>query len=460
MTQRTGSRLPGSAIAWASFEGLRNPLIILCTIYVFAPYYVGTVAASPVAGQALIAQANQYAGWMVALTAPLMGVVVDRMGPRKPGLAIIVALLLPILWTLWFVVPGGPIGAGAVLMLFTAYTALFAWTEVFHNALLVPAAKGEVAHTSGLGLALGNLFSVAALVAVLWMFALPGSVDWPGVPDAPLFGVDAAAHEPARLVGPLSAVLVALGLLVIVLGVPDAPRTGVRLGAALRAGLADLRAMLGELKRNREAAKFLLARMLYADGKTVIIAMGGVLASGVMGWGTLDMLAYGIILSVFAVLGGFLAGPLDNAIGPKRAILIEIGVTSAVLVALLLSDQGRIAGFAVPAAPLWGGPVFQTLPELGYLALACISAVSITAAYASSRTMLAVLVPVEKSASFFGLYVLSGTATMWLGPTLLAIATSYFQSQQAGFATVHLLLGAGFAVLLTVRAPGGRVVAV
>lgn len=445
--------LSRSAWCWAAFEGFRNPAVVLITIYVFMPYYVQAVAPNAVEGQAIVARGNQFAGWAVALTAPLMGMVVDRLGPRKPALTLVILAMIPLYAALWFVTRDGAISTTVFLVILLLKGMFFAWTEVLHNALLLSAARGHIARTSGLGLALGNATSVLFLILVLWAFSLPGTMDWGWVPSKPLFGLDQASYEPARLTGPLVAVSLAIGLALILWGVPDVKPTGETLGSAIRKGFADLAGMLRELKTEREAAKFLAARMLYVDGKTAILIFGGVLAAGTMGWQTLQMLAYGIILSILAVGGGLLAGHLDPRIGPKRAVLVEILVTAVALVALLGTKPGQVAWFPVSTLPIHGGPMFTTLAELGFIAIAGVSAISITAAYASSRTMLTTLVPPERAGTFFGLYSLSGTATMWLGPMLVAWGTLASGTQQGGFATVLLLLGSGFLLLLTVKAP-------
>jgi UMF1 family MFS transporter len=178
-----------------------------------------------------------------------------------------------------------------------------------------------------------------------------------------------------------------------------------------------------------------------------------VLAAGTMGWGTLQMLAYGILLSILAVAGGLIGPRLDLALGPKRAVLIEIGATALALVALLGTQPGRLAWVPVSTAPLHGGPMFTTIAELGFIAIAGVTAISITAAYASSRTLLTTLVPPERVGTFFGLYALSGTATTWLGPLLVAWGTIATGTQQGGFATVLVLLAAGFIALSFVRPP-------
>ena len=51
------------------------------------------------------------------------------------------------------------------------------------------------------------LFIVALVLAdllVLFAFAMPGTIDWPFLPDGPLLGIDHAAHEHDRIVGPVA----------------------------------------------------------------------------------------------------------------------------------------------------------------------------------------------------------------------------------------------------------------
>ena len=179
-TAPTGRPSLRAANSWALAQATRDPYVILISIYIFAPYFVTRVVGDPVAGQALVAGANKWGGWIVMLTAPLLGAVVDRLGPRKPWLAPTVAIMVACSLALWFAPPGGGgIGAMGVAVVFAIMTVLFAYHEMLHNALLLPAAgMGGAARASGLALAGGNAFSVLMLVGVLVAFALPGKVDW------------------------------------------------------------------------------------------------------------------------------------------------------------------------------------------------------------------------------------------------------------------------------------------
>ncbi len=75
--------------------------------------------------------------------------------------------------------------------------------------------------------------------------------------------------------------------------------------------------------------------MLYNDGMTALLVFGGLLAAGLMKWGALEMLAYGISLSIFGVIGGLAAPWFDRVLGPRKAVQLEIAGSLAVLVATL-----------------------------------------------------------------------------------------------------------------------------
>lgn len=453
--------LSKGALSWALFQGARDPYVILITIYIFGPYFANTVVGDPVRGQALVANIGLVYGLIAAFTAPLLGASIDTLGARKPLLAATVGLMAPLIALLWWARPDGsglPVMTVAVIL--SAIGILFAWNEVLHNSLLTRAAGPKQApHASGLGLSAGNGLSVLMLVFVLWAFALPGSVDWSFIPKTPLFGLDPAQHEPDRIVGPIVAAVMLLGSIPFFLFTADAEPTGVRLLDGLRRGVGGLVATVASLKGHKDVAIYLGSRMLYTDGMTALLLFGGVYAAGVMQWGVLEMLAFGILLSVFAVGGGFLAAWLDSTIGPKRAVQIEIAGALACLVAQL--GMGREKVFFLwtfdPAAqaPLWNGPMFRTLPEVLYLIIGFGVAVFVTGSYASSRTLLTRLAPPERMASFFGLYSLSGTVTMWLGSLLVGVATAVVGTQQAGFIPIAGLLVLGLTGMFFVR--GGAI---
>ncbi len=289
---------------------------------------------------------------------------------------------------------------------------------------------------------------------MLWGLSLPGKVDWGFIPEKALFGLDTSAFEQDRITGPIAALWLAVFALPLFLFTPDRARGSLGALAAVRAGFRQLWHTIQELRRYRNVATYLGARMIYNDGKTAVLVFGGVYAAGVFGWDSLTMTVYGIVLSVFAVFGGFVGGWLDDTFGSKRAILISIGGTSLGLI-LAVSITPDELFFVVPwdrAAPkLWTLPFFATVPELTYIGVVTLVAVFITAAYANSRTMLARIAPPEMMTEFFGIYSLSGTSVAWIGSFTVRWFTEAFSSQRIGFASILIFLLLGLVGMLFVR---------
>jgi MFS transporter, UMF1 family len=431
-------------ISWALFEWGRNPYVQLVTIFIYSAYFARDIVGDSVRGQALWGEISGYAGLAVALLAPVFGAVADAGGRRKPWIAFYAALLALASACLWFGVPGGTraiVKVGAVIALANI---AYEFTNVFHNSLLPSVARPKhVGALSGLGYALGNAASVLLLIFVLFAFYLPAH---------PWLGLDRAAHEHERIVGPLCAAWLIVFSIPLFLWTPDRPPAGHKFFEAVRLGLRSVARTVRSLKHYRNVALYLAARAIYNDGKTAVLTFGGVYASGVFHWQAEQMAAFGILLCVFAVLGGLIGGWLADRIGAKRAILLSIAGTALGAALSLGFAPGRMFFvFVSDPSLLLGVPVFHTWPELLYLAVVILIAIFIVAAYANSRTMLARIAPEERMAEFFGLYALSGTSTAFLAPLAVGALTAWSGSQQWGMAAIIVFLLLGFAGMLFVR---------
>ena len=443
--------------SWALFEGGRNPYVLLITIYIFAPYFSGEVIGDSTKGQAFLNFANSISGFLVCLIAPALGAIADSGLRRKPWIVAFVTVMAPLVFLLWWSLPNdGGIGVSGVLLIIVVVGAAFEFSAMFHNAMLPSLVTYErVGALSGLGLALGNASGVLLLILMLIGFSLPGVVDWAFVPDTPWFGLDKTLHQDARISGPIAAIYMILFTLPLVLFTPDRAKTGVRMGDAVRQGMKRLTQTIRSLREYKNIALYLLARAIYNDGKTAILINGGIYAAGTFKWGTLHMLVYGVVLSVFATFGGVFGGWLDDKLGSRNAILVSIGSTAIILLASLGMGPNTIL-YVIPYVPaadenILGLPFFKTWPELIYVGIVILIAISITAAYANSRTMLARIAPPAKMTEFFGIYALSGSSITWLASATVGFFTAVFASQQAGMLSILLFLIPGFILMLWVR---------
>lgn len=455
-------RLSLGAISWALYEWARNPYVIICMIYVYAPYLASEVIGDPVEGQAQIANINKWAGLAIACVAPLVGAAADRAGRRKVPLGVITVFLSTCIAMLWFVQPGGGVFPEWIwLPLLLAIGMGLPLADALHSAMLGGATTPRlVPHASGLALALGNAAAVLMLAFALVFLAFPGHVHWPFVPARPAFGLNPATFEPQRFVALMCAGWYIVFALPLLRWTPDTQR-GMGWISAARASVAGVMSTLQKIRKERpDIVRFLLARMLYVDGKTAVLISGGVYVAGMMHWGFIEMVIYGMVISVVAVLGGFVGGWLDAGLGAKRAIQIEIAVTAVALVLMASFQRDTVFWVWKPSLePVWNFPYFRTIPELTYFAVVSVIAISITAAYASSRTFMTQISPKEMVGELFGIYALAGTATAWMGPLIVDTMTHWGKTHfpswalQIGFGSIVVLLIGGFFLLGGVKEP-------
>jgi MFS transporter, UMF1 family len=442
--------------SWALYHAARDPYVLLITIYLFAPYFVNTVVGDGVRGQALAGEVQAAAGLIIAVLAPFLGAIADSGGRRKPWIAFYTVILIAVLFPMWFAMPhatGWNLFFVAALMALASVT--YEFSAVFHNSLLPTIATPRgVAGLSGLGYALGNAAGIVLLLIMLIGFALPGVLPWSFLPAHPWFGISQALHEPERLAGPACAIWLVIFCLPLFLFTPDQPSSNTKLLQAMIGGVKSVVHTIRSLKHYRNIGMYLLARLFFNDGMTAVLVFGGIYASSTFHWGPVPMIIYGIELSIFAVIGGFLGGWLANMFGAKRAIFISIGGTTIAGLASLTMAPDRILWFIhydVTAPHINSLPFFNTWPQIIYLGIVNFVAVLIVAGYANSRTMLANLAPAEKMSEFFGLYSLSGTSTSFLATGFVSWLTAVSQSQRIGLLGETLFLTIGLVLMLFVR---------
>jgi len=315
--------------------------------------------------------------------------------------------------------------------------------------LTVAGRPDRLSMISGLGLGLGNLAGVLIFSGLVLFFMLPDAMGWPFA--EPQFGIDTSKFEHLRIAGPICAIWLAVFSIPFFLNAKDPGTAGASWIKAAKEGALGVIQTLREAAKYRELMKYLIARMFYADAMAALLALGAVYVSLFLDWSPIEMVSYAILASAVAFFGGIFGGWLDNKVGVKKALIIEIfGMVVAMAVQLSVSQETLLFGL-VENFQVWDGLVFQSLSDLVYLGGIIIVAITATASISSSRTMLVVLAPPGRSGEFFGLYAIAGTITVWMGPLLVELFTTAFNSQQIGMASVGILFALGLAVLTTVK---------
>jgi len=440
---------------WVLFDWATQPFYTLVVTFLFAPYFVNGFMDDPARGSSLWAYATGIAELIAAALAPVLGSIADAGTRRKPWIAAFSVLLFVGLCGLLFAIPGDIGFAPLVLISFGLATIGAELATVFTNAMM-PSLIGNhrLGTLSGIGWAtgyVGGLVSLALIAGLIVADPHTGKTLL-GVP--PIVPLDPATREGDRLVGPFSAVWYLVFVLPLFLFAPDRPSKPLKTHA-VRAGLSQLAQSVKDLVRHHfEIAKFLLARMLYADGLGAVFAFGGIYAGTVFGWGATELGLFGIILTITGTFGAALGGLLDDRQGSKAMIVGTLVLFIAASIGVLSVDQDHVL-FVVPVEPkIAGSAPFSSLGEQVYLAFAMLIGIASGPIQSSSRTLLARMCPPDKVTEFFGFFSSSGKITAFAAPLAIGAVTHTTGSQRIGIAMSLVFLIAGLLLLLRVKHDG------
>ena len=419
MTQGSGRIAPRRGLfGWCLYDWANSAFPTVITTFVFSAYFTKAIAADEISGTAQWGIAISLSGLFVALLSPFLGAIADHGGRRKPWVFVLTLLCVVASALLWLARPETNFIFLALSLVALANFA-FEMAMVFYNAMLpdlVP--RQHIGRLSGWGWGLGYAGGLVCLGLILVLLVQA---------ETPIFGLDKESFEHIRATGPMGAIWMAVFAAPFFLWTPDRPDQGISFAAALKRGIATLIDTFRRVREYSQIVRFLIARMMYTEGLNTLFTFGGIYAAGTFGMEFDELILFGIALNVTAGLGAAAFAWVDDRIGPKRTILIAVtGLTVLGAVLLFVEGKALFWTFALPLG-IFVGP-----------------------AQAASRTMMARLAPPRMMTEMFGLYALSGKATAFLGPALLAWMTVVFASQRAGMAVIMVFFLLGLVLLMGV----------
>ena len=394
--------------SWALYDWASSPVPTLHATFVFAVYFTTSIA--PENGTFYWSQMTSISAFAIALLSVFAGRFADSRGLIKHCLTLSVLIGAIAVMGLWYAQPDEQfiflalgLSALSIFMMEISF--------VFYNALLVHLVpKDQMGRLSGIAWGTGYVGAVIALGIALAVFILPET--------AP-FGLDKDAAEHVR------AVMIFAGLWAIIFSLPlffftPSPAPTPHQGSYL----SQLKTALSQARQIPDMMRFLMARMAFNDGLVTLFALGGIFAAKVFGFTQTEILIFAISLNVSAGIGAIGGGWADDRLGSLRTIRLS-------LIGLILF--GTIAILAPTKEIFWGATILLGL--------------FVGPSQSASRSYVARRTPDDNKASLFGLYMVSGKATSFVGPLIygwLVLATG---TERAGMAIVILLTVLGFLLL-------------
>ncbi|MEL6436797.1 MAG: MFS transporter [Pseudomonadota bacterium] len=438
---------------WMLFDWAAQPFFTVVTTFIFGPYFVSRMAADPAAGQSAWGYGLAASGFLIAILSPMLGSIADQTGPRKPWIAGFALIKIIMLMMLWTAAPGSNLFY--VVAIFSIASVAAEFSTVFNDSMmprLVPAkAIGRVSNIAwGLGYAGGMI----VLIGVIALIAGSPETGKTIIGLDPIFGLDPAQGEDARITGPIAAVWYLIFILPMFLFTPDMRSVrGITMGKAVRDGLAELKGTIADVRRKAGVFRFLLARMIYQDGVNALIALGGAFAAGMFSWSITEIGIFGIILNIVAIPSCLIAGRLDTAFGSKRIVMASIICLIIAAFGIISTGTDFTLFGALSFAPTEAGGLFASPAEKAYIVFGLLIGVAFGPVQASSRSYMARSVHPEDAGRYFGIYALAGRVTSFAAPLMVAIVTDITGSTRLGMSMVVIFLVVGLAILWTTPYP-------
>ncbi len=433
---------------WFFFDWASQPYATLLLTFIFAPFFKELMGSGAEA-QAYWGKGVGIAGIVIAVLAPILGAAADTGGNRVRWIWLFSVFYVLGAFGLWTVSPENfnPMTA----MLFFAI-GLFGmeFATIFTNSMLPDlGSREEIGRISGNGWAFGYLGGLIALIIMLVLFAESAETGKTMVGLDPALGLDAAAREGTRAVGPLVAIWFMVFMVPFFLWVRD-PKTEKAQKGAVTSALGSVVKTIKSLPSTPSLFAYLGSSMFYRDGLNGMYVFGGIYAAGVLGWSVPDVGKFAILAIISGALFAMIGGRMDQKFGPKPVISFCIVLLTLVAVAIVFISRESVLGVAVSDT--------SSLPDIAFYIVGILIGAGGGALQSASRTMMVAQANPERMTEAFGLYALAGKSTSFIAPLSIGVMTELTNSQQIGITPLIGLFVLGFLLLLWVKPEGDRAV--
>ena len=401
---------------FALYDFANSAFTTIIITFIFATYFAKQIAPNPVLGQSYWGWAVGITGFLVAIIGPIIGSFADK--KNKIVFFIRFFSLLCIFFTalLWFSKPSQSYLLYTLVIVGLA-NLFYELSLIFYNSLLKDVSTNKnLGKSSGFGFALGYIGGIIILLVSIKLF-----IDNDNLP----FGLTTEESQNIRAIALLVSVWFLIFSIPFLFLIISEKKRKVK--KSVSSNLSDLKKLIWK-KKISVLGKFLIARMLYADGLNAIIVMGGIFAVGVFNLEIKDLLKLSILMNITAFIGAFVGGIANDKYGSKNVIIFS-------LIGLILSSLAIIFTFSTST----------------FLLLAAINGLFIGPIQSASRVVITSMLNKNNQGKGFGLFATSGKLTSFLGPLLVSTVTFLTESQRIGFSAAIILLLIGLIILLQIK---------
>ena len=400
---------------FALYDFANSAFTTIIITFIFATYFAKQIAPNPILGQSYWGWAIGITGLLVALIGPLIGSFADKKNCTEFFIKLFTIICIILTSFLWFAKPSEKYLLYTLLVVASA-NFFYELSLIFYNSILKRISNSNnLGKSSGFSFALGYIGGILILIICIKVF-----IDNEVLP----FGLSKENSENIRA----TSIVVALWYLVF--SIPFLFSLKKKIKNKIERSSNNIKKIKNLFwdKGLNNLGKFLLARMLYADGLNAIIIMGGIFAVGVFNLEIKDLLVLSVLMNITAFIGAIIGGYANDKFSSKSVIIFSL--------------LGLIFSSAI---------ILFIKTKIFFLIFASINGFFIGPIQSASRVFITKSIDENNQASGFGLFALSGKLTSFIGPLLVSTLTYISNSQRIGFSAAIILLLIGLLILLKVK---------
>ena len=400
---------------FALYDFANSAFTTIIITFIFATYFAKQIAPNPILGQSYWGWAIGITGLLVALIGPLIGSFADKKNCTEFFIKLFTIICIILTSFLWFSKPSEKYLLYTLIIVALA-NFFYELSLIFYNSILKRISNSNnLGKSSGFSFALGYIGGILILIVCIKIF-----IDNEVLP----FGLSKENSENIRA----TSIVVALWYLIF--SIPFLFSLKKKIKNKIERSSNNIKKIKNLFwdKGLNNLGKFLLARMLYADGLNAIIIMGGIFAVGVFNLEIKDLLVLSVLMNITAFIGAIIGGYANDKFSSKSVIIFSL--------------LGLIFSSAI---------ILFIKTKIFFLIFASINGFFIGPIQSASRVFITKSIDENNQASGFGLFALSGKLTSFIGPLLVSTLTYISNSQRIGFSAAIILLLIGLLILLKVK---------
>ncbi len=400
---------------FALYDFANSAFTTIIITFIFSTYFAKQIAPNPVLGQSYWGWAIGTTGILVAIIGPILGSYADKKNFTEFFIKLFTVICISLTTLLWFSKPSEKYLLFTLIIVASA-NFFYELSLIFYNSILKRISKtSDLGKSSGFSFALGYIGGILILIICVKIF-----IDNDVLP----FGLSKENSENIRA----TSIVVAVWYLIF--SIPFLLSLKKKINNKIEPSSDNIKKIKDLIWNNglNNLGKFLIARMLYADGLNAIIVMGGIFAVGVFNLEIKDLLILSILMNVTAFIGAIVGGYTNDKFSSKSVIIFS-------LLGLIISSS----------------IILFVKSQLFFLIFAAINGFFIGPIQSASRVFITKSIDENNQASGFGLFALSGKLTSFIGPLLVSTITYISGSQRIGFSSAIILLLIGLLILLKVK---------